>query len=91
MCCTRAIVTAIARIERHPQWNSIRQGLTILKELATELQTRAGVPIGECGLDEAIKFQEALSEYHFHVLSKKQLMHLLLWSRGRHTNLSLLS
>lgn len=71
LCCARAIVTAIARIEKHPQWNSIRQGLSIQKELATELHTRAGVSVGECGIEEVMKFQEALPEYQIHVLSKE--------------------
>lgn len=31
LCCARAIVTAKARIDKHPKWNSIRKGNIILK------------------------------------------------------------
>lgn len=71
LCCARAIVTAIARIEKHPKWNSIRQGLSIQKELATDLHVKADVPFGECGIKELSKFQEILPKYQIHVLSKE--------------------
>lgn len=29
LCCARAIVTAKARIDKHPKWNSIRKGLNL--------------------------------------------------------------
>lgn len=31
LCCAKAIVTAKARIGKHPKWNSIRKGNIILK------------------------------------------------------------
>ena len=70
LCCARAIVTAIARIENHPKWNSIRQGCAIQKQLANELHQRAGVPLQTCGLEEVKKFQAVLPDYQIHVLSK---------------------
>lgn len=30
LCCARAIVTAKARIDKHPKWNSIRKGFNLL-------------------------------------------------------------
>ncbi|WAR20232.1 hypothetical protein MAR_002070 [Mya arenaria] len=41
---TRALVTAIARIESHPQWNSIRLGRDIQRQLAINLHEKAVVP-----------------------------------------------
>ena len=71
LCCARALVTAIARIENHPQWNSIRQGRDIQKQLALELHEKAKVPVGICGLEEVKQFQTVLHEYQIHVLSKE--------------------
>ena len=34
LCCARAIVTGKARLDNHPQWNSIRQGHHIQTYLA---------------------------------------------------------
>jgi len=45
LCCARFIVTAIARHEQHPQWNSIRQGNSIQTLLTEQLHTKAEVPL----------------------------------------------
>jgi hypothetical protein len=71
ICCARAIITAMARIEKHPQWNSIRQGCAIQRQLAETLHRKAGVPLSKCGLDEVKKFQAVLPNYQIHVLSKE--------------------
>ena len=43
MCCARAIVTAKAKIDEHPEWNSIRQGRGQQKEMASALHDAAGM------------------------------------------------
>lgn len=70
LCCARAIVTTIARHEQHPQWNSIRQGCAIQRQLAENLHRKAGVPLQKCGIEEVKRFQAALPQYQIHVLSK---------------------
>ncbi|XP_052776205.1 uncharacterized protein LOC128214030 [Mya arenaria] len=70
LCCARAIVTAIARIEKHPQWNNIRLGHHAQKQLALNLHDKAGVPLQRCGIDEVKLFQSALPDYKIVVLSK---------------------
>ncbi|XP_052815380.1 uncharacterized protein LOC128242318 [Mya arenaria] len=70
LCCARAIVTAIARHEKHPQWNSIRRGYAIQGQLAEELHWKACIPLTKCGLDEVKAFQVAVPKYQIHVLSK---------------------
>ncbi|WAR14681.1 ZN358-like protein [Mya arenaria] len=70
LCCARAIVTAKARVENHPEWNNIRQGRSIQQILAEQLHVKAGVPLGKCGIEEVKKFQAALPQYQIHVLSK---------------------
>lgn len=70
LCCARAIVTAIARIEKHPMWDSIRKGTKLQRILAEILHERAGVPLQKCGLEEVKKFQSILPNYQIHVLSK---------------------
>ena len=63
LCCARAIVTAKAKLDNHPEWNNIRQGRKKQKELALKLHRQAGVRAGPCGYEELTKFQECLSDY----------------------------
>lgn len=70
LCCARALVTAMARLEKHSQWNSIRQGRHIQRELAIALHQKANVPLGECGIEDIKKFQSATPNYQIHVVSK---------------------
>ncbi|WAR17772.1 ZN468-like protein, partial [Mya arenaria] len=67
LCCARAIVTAIARHENDPQWNSIRRGYSMQRHLAEQLHQQAGVPLQRCGIDEVKKFQSVLPNYQIHV------------------------
>lgn len=41
LCCARAVVTAIAQVEQHPQWNSIRQGCAIQRQPKTYIFVHA--------------------------------------------------
>jgi len=70
LCCARALVTAVARIENHPQWNSIRQGRQIQRELAVALHHKAKVTLGKCGIEEIKRFQSILTDYQIYVVSK---------------------
>jgi hypothetical protein len=63
-------VTAISRVEKHPKWNSIRQGYSAQRELAFSLHHKANVPMGKCGIEEVKKFQASLLNYQIHVISK---------------------
>ena len=58
LCLARALVTDMARQEKHPEWNSIRLGRQQQTILAKDLHQKAGVPEG---LPEVGKFQ-ALSK-----------------------------
>ena len=71
LCCARAIVTAIARIEKHPQWDNIRRGYGLQRTLAEQLHKKAGVPLQKCGIEEIKKFQAVLPQYQILVLSKE--------------------
>ena len=71
LCCARAIVTAIARLTKHPQWDSIRKGTQLQRLLAIELHKKAEVPLQQCGIEEVKKFQIVLPQYQIHVLSKE--------------------
>lgn len=70
LCCARALVTAQARIEKHSEWNSIRQGRTVQRHLAVKLHLLAGVPLQFCGIEEVKQFQAVMPKYQIHVLSK---------------------
>jgi len=69
LCLARALVTDMARQEKHPDWNSIRQGRQRQRILAKELHEKAGVPEGLCGLPEVTKFQQVIEDYQIIVLS----------------------
>jgi len=49
LCLALALVTDMARQEKHPDWNSIRLGRQWESILANELHEKAGVPEGLCG------------------------------------------
>ena len=69
LCCGRALVTAIARIEKPVNWDAIRKGYKIQEHLAKELHIKAAVPFGECGIEEVKKFQALLQDYQINVYS----------------------
>lgn len=73
MCCAKAIVTAKARSDSHPSWESIRKGKRILLLLALQLQQKAGIPPGTmCGKPEWDKFQKVLgNDYELIVVSRQ--------------------
>ena len=98
LCCARALVTAKARVDRHPKLKSIRQGRNIQREMALLLHHDANVPFGPCGYDALTQFSQVPSlrgyqillvdaQRSFHIttfgpLSDKQL--ILLHNKGHY-------
>ena len=68
LCLARALVTHIAQQEKHPEWNSIRQGHKQQQLLAQKLHQKAGVPECLCGLTEVAQFQNVIEDYQIIVL-----------------------
>ncbi|XP_072173772.1 uncharacterized protein [Diadema setosum] len=76
MCCPRAIVTGIARIEKHPNWNSIRQGYKEQREYAIDLYKQAGIPVNtRCGIEEIKLFENTprMANYRVVLVSREHL------------------
>ena len=73
LCLARALVVAIARIEKDPQYKSIRDSSRhIQRERAFDLHEAANVPLGPCGLKEVNLFQQHLANYQIIVVSGDQ-------------------
>ena len=70
LCLARALVVAIARIEKDPKYNQIRgSNQNMQLQRAIELHRAANVPLGPCGLDEVKLFQKYLTNYEITVVS----------------------
>ena len=70
LCLARALVVAIARIEKDPRYDQIRRSsANIQLQRALELHRAANVPLGPCGLDEVKLFQKYLTNYEITVVS----------------------
>ena len=65
LCCARAIVTARAKVENHPQWRAFKRGRQLQLQLqsAIQLHETSGVRPGPCGADELHQFALALPKY----------------------------
>ena len=73
LCLARALVVSIARIEKDPQYNSIKDSRwAIQRERAFDLHEAANVPLGPCGLREVGLFQDYLVNYQIIVVSGDQ-------------------
>ena len=68
LCCARAIVTAKAKADNHPKWNSFRTGKSLQRIEAWNLCTEAGVDFGPCGYEELTKFSMTSSLYGYQLL-----------------------
>ena len=68
LCCARALVTAKAKVDQHPKYNSIRQGTKLQKEMALLLHHEANVPFGPCGYDALTQFSTAPSLTGYQIL-----------------------
>ena len=73
LCLARALVASIARIEKDPRYNYIRDSRRIIqRERALDLHRVANVPLGPCGLKEVDLFQQYLVNYQIIVVSGDQ-------------------
>ena len=73
LCLARALVVSIARIEKDPRYNNIRNSArNIQRERAFDLHEAANVPLGPCGLKEVDLFQQYLVNYQIIVVSGDQ-------------------
>lgn len=70
LCCARAIVTAMARLDKHPKWERIRHGGKIQTDLAIQLHRKADVPLQRCTIKDLHLFQKVLPDFQLNVLSK---------------------
>ena len=68
LCCARALVTAKAKVDRHPKWWSFRDGKTLQKEHTLLLHHEARVPFGPCGYEELTQFSKAPSLIDYQIL-----------------------
>ena len=78
LCCARALVTAKARLDNHPKYNSIRQGTKLQKEMALLLHHEANVPFGPCGYDALTAFSKApsLAGYQIILVDAQRSFHI---------------
>ena len=68
LCCARALVTAKAKLDQHPQWWSFRHGRKLQKERALKLHREAHVPLGPCGHEELTQFSQVPSLLDYQIL-----------------------
>ena len=61
LCCARALVTAKAKVDQHPNYHSIRKRGKLQRELALRLHDEARVPPGPCSYDALTAFSAAPS------------------------------
>ena len=70
LCLARALVVAVARIEKHPKYDQFRKSdREIQRQRALRLHRLANVPLGPCGLNEVKLFQKYLVDYEITILS----------------------
>ena len=69
LCLARALVVAIAKIEKDPGYSHIRDPERKVQEKkARELHELAKVPLGPCGLPEVELFQKYLTKYEINIV-----------------------
>ena len=70
LCLARALVVARAKKENDPRYEQIMDARRPLqREKAFDLHEAANVPLGPCGLNEVVLFQQHLSEYQIMIIS----------------------
>ena len=70
LCLARALVVAIAKIEKDPNYKNLRDPKRRAQEKkARELHEAANVPLGPCGLPEVELFQKYLTNYEINIVS----------------------
>ena len=70
LCLARALVVAIAKIEKAPEYKSLVDSRGQCQEKAAkELHKLANVPLGPCGIPEVQLFQKYLTCYEINIIS----------------------
>ena len=70
LCLARALVVAIAKIEKDPKYKSITDSRKSEQERkARELHQAVSVPLGPCGIPEVEMFQNHLTSYEINIVS----------------------
>ena len=78
LCCARALVTAKARVDHHPKWESIRKGRPLQKELALLVHHEANVPLGPYCYDALTAFSKtpSLTGYQIILVDANRSYHI---------------
>ena len=70
LCLARALVVAIAKIEKDPNYKNLKDPKRRAQEKkARELHEAANVPLGPCGIPEVELFQKYLTNYEINIVS----------------------
>ena len=70
LCLARALVVAIAKIEREPKYKDLmKPGTRTQEKKARELHEVVNVPLGPCGIPEVELFQKYLINYEINIVS----------------------
>ena len=70
LCLARALVVAIAKIEKDPRYKHLMNPEKRTQEKkARELHEAANVPLGPCGIPEVELFQKYLTSYEINIVS----------------------
>ena len=70
LCLARALVVAIAKIEKDPRYKHLMNPEKRTQEKkARELHEAANVPLGPCGIPEVELFQKYLTNYEINIVS----------------------
>ena len=69
LCLARALVVAIAKVEKAPNYAYLRDVDRAQEKKARELHAAANVPLGPCGIEEVKLFQKHLTSYEINIIS----------------------
>ena len=69
LCLARALVVAIAKIEKARNYPYLRDVDRAQEKKARELHAAANVPLGPCGIEEVKLFQKHLTSYEINIIS----------------------
>ena len=70
LCLARALSVAIARIEKDPKYDQIRNSKNHIQlQRALDLHQAANVPLGPCGMNQVKLFHQHLTNYQIIVVS----------------------
>ena len=77
LCLARALVVAIAKIEKDPNYkNMLNPKRRTQEKKARELHEAANVPLGPCGLPEVEQFQKYLTNYEINITTSHPFIYI---------------